>query len=252
MNAAMRDLATLYHLMVRPVRGGTHAQRLESFYGPQAESYDDFRQRLLHGREALFSSLPVEAGQTWIDMGGATGASIAFMGKRAAALERIHIVDLSPSLLNIARKRVSALGLANVTLHEADVTTFAPEGGPVDLITFSYSLTMIPNWFAALEHALRLLKPGGHIGVVDFYVSRKHVSEGRRRHSAFTRHFWPAWFANDNVFLNPDHLPWLEHTFETIHLEEGRGGLPFVPLAKVPHYGFVGRKRRMDGVDSVD
>ena len=26
MNAAMRDLATLYHLMVRPVRGGTHAQ----------------------------------------------------------------------------------------------------------------------------------------------------------------------------------------------------------------------------------
>ncbi|MBL7647689.1 MAG: class I SAM-dependent methyltransferase [Candidatus Hydrogenedentes bacterium] len=251
MNAAMRDLATLYHLMVRPVRGGTHAQRLESFYGPQAEGYDDFRQRLLHGREALFRSLPLEAGQTWIDMGGATGASIGFMGERAAALERIHIVDLSPSLLNIARKRVSTLGLTNVALHEADVTTFVPDGGPVDLVTFSYSLTMIPNWFAALEHALRLLKPGGHIGVVDFYVSRKYVAEGHRRHSAFTRHFWPAWFANDNVFLNADHLPWLAHAFETIHLAECRGGLPFVPLAKVPHYGFVGRKRRMDQVNSV-
>ena len=31
---------------------------------------------------------------------------------------------------------------------------------------FSYTLSMIPDWFAALENARRLLKPGGTIGVV--------------------------------------------------------------------------------------
>ena len=33
---------------------------------------------------------------------------------------------------------------------------------------------MIPDWFAAVDHAWRLLRPGGTIGVVDFYVGRKH------------------------------------------------------------------------------
>jgi len=30
----------------------------------------------------------------------------------------------------------------------------------------------IPDWFLAIDNALRILKPGGIIAVVDFYVSR--------------------------------------------------------------------------------
>ena len=52
----------------------------------------------------------------------------------------------------------------------------------MDVVTFSYSLTMIPDWFLAVDHAWRLLRPGGTIGVVDFYVSRKHPDPGWRRH----------------------------------------------------------------------
>ena len=53
----------------------------------------------------------------------------------------------------------------------------------MDVVTFSYSLTMIPNWFQALERAYAALKPGGMIGVVDFYISRKWPAPGMRRHS---------------------------------------------------------------------
>ena len=38
---------------------------------------------------------------------------------------------------------------------EADAATFRPAEGQADVVTFSYSLTMIPDWFTALETALR-------------------------------------------------------------------------------------------------
>lgn len=101
---------------------------------------------------------------------------------------------------------------------------------------------MIPDWFQAVRRAFDLLKPGGAIGVVDFYISRKWPAPGMRRHSAFQRFFWPTWFGSDNVFPSPDHLPFLQSLFETERLEERLAGVPYLCGLKAPHYIFVGRK----------
>ena len=45
------DLKIIYHLALKPVRGHDHAARMESFYGGQAEAYDQFRRKLLQGRQ---------------------------------------------------------------------------------------------------------------------------------------------------------------------------------------------------------
>jgi S-adenosylmethionine-diacylgycerolhomoserine-N-methlytransferase len=100
---------------------------------------------------------------------------------------------------------------------------------------------MIPDWYLALENAKRILKPGGTIGVVDFYVSRKFPTPPCRRHGWMTRTFWPIWFANDNVFPSPDHVPCLHHRFTPIHFEENRARIRFFPLLTTPYYLFVGR-----------
>ena len=110
-------------------------------------------------------------------------------------------------------------------------------------MTFSYSLTMIPDWFAAVDEAHRLLKPGGTIGVVDFYVSRRYPAEGLRKHSYFARNFWPFWFGNDNVHPSADHLPLLQRRFETVSVSEHHGKLPWVPVVRAPYYRFVGTKK---------
>ncbi|MDX1961900.1 MAG: methyltransferase domain-containing protein [Pirellulales bacterium] len=235
-----QDLKTLYHLSLSPIRGQTHAERLKSFYGKQAEGYDDFRRRLLPGRETLYRALPAPAGGRWLEMGGGTGANLEFLGERIRDLGHVDIVDLCGPLLEIAQRRIADRGWTNVHTTEYDATTFQAE--PYDVITFSYSLTMIPDWFAALERATALLKPGGMLGVVDFYVSRKHPDQGRARHGWLTRSFWPFWFNRDNVFPNPDHLPYLQRHFTLELLEEGRAKVPYVPFARVPYYVFVGRK----------
>ena len=236
------DMKILYHMLLKPVRGDSHAQRMESFYGDQAEGYDDFRKRLLKGREELWQTLPKDDGCIWVDLGGGTGANIENFGDSITKPEKIYVVDLSKSLLKVASDRFAKKGWTNVETVEADATTFCPPQGYADVVTFSYSLTMIPSWFAAIENALKILKPGGHIGVVDFYVSHKWPAETLKRHRWFTRTIWPPWFATDNVFPSPDHLPFLRHHFDQVSLEENANRLPYVPLIKAPYYVFVGKK----------
>ncbi|MFH1919211.1 MAG: class I SAM-dependent methyltransferase, partial [Planctomycetota bacterium] len=164
----LSDLRILYHLAVKPIRGKDHAARMESFYAGQAEAYDDFRKRLLKGRQELWDAIDAPEGGVWVDMGGGTGANVERFGPRIERLGKVYVVDLSASLLEVARKRSDEHGWTNVEAVEADATCYEPAAGPADVVTFSYSLTMIPNWFAALENARAILKPGGLVGVVDF------------------------------------------------------------------------------------
>lgn len=238
------DLKVLYHLALNPIRGGSHGERLESFYKGQAEGYDDFRRRLLRGRGSLYRhlarSLPPDA--VWVDMGAGTGANLEALSGGIPSLKRVYIVDLSPSLLKVAERRIADRGWANVVAVEADVTTFLPPEGHADVVTFSYSLTMIPDWFRAIDQARRMLRPGGRIGVVDFHVSRKFPAGESPRHGWFTRTFWPAWFAMDNVYISPDHLPYLHACFRAEKVRSKTSAVPYMAGLRVPYYQFIGRK----------
>ena len=242
MKSAASNMRVLWHLLVNRVSGNTHQERLESFYQGQAGDYDGFRKRLLHGREDMLKSLPFPEDGIWVDLGCGTGENAEHVSDSVAKLKQVYQVDLCQPLLDVAGKRVEHHSWNNVTPVHADATKFTPEAGLADVVTFSYSLTMIPDWFAAIENAYRILKPGGVIGIVDFYVGRKYPAEKMVQHSWCTRTCWATWFAMDNVFLNGDHLPFLLNKFEKINLDERRGKVPFMPFVRAPHYIFLGRK----------
>ena len=239
------DLNVLYALTLAPRTGKTHAELMEGFYRRQAGAYDSFRERLLKGRREMLEALPWERvrGGIWVDLGAGTGANAEFVAEEVAGLKAVHLVDLSNSLLAVARSRIARRGWKNVHVELDDATTFVPAGGPVDLVTFSYSLTMIPEWQSAVEHAFDLLRPGGVIGVVDFHVSREVEVGTRQTHGWLTRRFWPAWFSLDSVFLNPEHSHYLHGRFEPVTYVEARARLPYFPLGTAPYYRFIGTKR---------
>jgi S-adenosylmethionine-diacylgycerolhomoserine-N-methlytransferase len=237
------DMGVLWHLLSAKAKSGAdHQERLEAFYSGQREAYDSFRKRLLHGRERLMELLPLPSGGgTLIDMGGGTGSNLEALGDKINHLERASVLDLCPSLLHVARERITQRGWTNVDAIHGDATQYKPPE-PVDAITFSYSLTMIPDWFESILHAYKILKPGGIIGVVDFYVPRKWPDKDRKSSSGFTRTFWPTWFGYDNVFLSSDHLPFLSRRFDPITVEENRGKVPYMLGMKAPYYIFIGKK----------
>ena len=89
--------------MAKPVRGKDHAVRLELFYSGQAEGYDDFRRRLLQGREAMYQSIPVPEGGVWVDLGGGTGANLEPIAAELHKAGKVYLVDLCDALLAVAR-----------------------------------------------------------------------------------------------------------------------------------------------------
>lgn len=238
------DLRILLQLLRGQPRDGDQRARLEAFYGPQAAHYDAFRARLLHGREALIDDLQRELGETRIgahlvELGGGTGRNLEFFGAHLNDFGQVTLVDLCPALLEQARRKFA--DQPRVKIIEADATRWQPQQ-PVDVVYCAYSLTMIPDWPAALDNAVAMLKPGGLFGVVDFYVSAAHPPPDQIRHSALTRAFWPRWFAHDGVQLNPAQLAALREHFPAHHFTEARAPVPYLPGLAVPYYRFVGRR----------
>jgi betaine lipid synthase len=190
----------------------------------QADVYDTTRKRLLRGREDLLSMVAAqlkynftngEYGRTtptWVDIGGGTGWNIEAMQEFMDVptfFSSIYLVDLSPSLLEIARKRFARLGWKHVHLICQDARTFSLKGHQADVITMSYSLSMIPDYYSVVDSVTSLLDQNGIIGVIDFYVQSGVETSGRnytggnlQRHVNWLgRSFWRAWFDLDRVGL---------------------------------------------------
>jgi S-adenosylmethionine-diacylgycerolhomoserine-N-methlytransferase len=233
------DARILWTLLRGAAREGSHAQRLEAFYAPQADGYDAFRERLLHGRQELIRQLPVRRGQRVIELGGGTGRNLEFFGPRIHGFASVEVVDLCPALLQVASRRadrITAGAPRNIWVIEADASEYRP-ANPPDCVYFSYALTMIPDWRRAIDNAVQMLAPGGTLGVVDF-----HLPQG-----ALSNPLWRAWFGHDGVHLSGEHLPWLQSRLDTLHCEQLRGKVPFLPGLRAPYYLFIGRKRAPGG-----
>jgi S-adenosylmethionine-diacylgycerolhomoserine-N-methlytransferase len=238
-------LRFLYGILFNPIHGSTQKARLESFYKVQAPIYDVSREKLLRGRSELCDQLKsMGAVQgNWLDIGAGTGWNLSLLEREAHSCKEITLLDLSSALLTKAKERVEKLGLQNVQFIHEDILEFPQQQSKYDLITFSYSLTMIPNWFLVLQKATELLNPGGIIAVTDFYISRKYSLNAERKHHWFTRTFLPIFFSFDDVNLSPDHLPYLKNHFSPLVVQESLAPLPYTRIIKAPYYVFIGRKK---------
>lgn len=247
-----QDLQVLKSIWFAKISGSSHKERLESFYAPQADAYDHFRSRFLHGRDGMLKacarkmlSLEDSNGLVWVDLGGGTAENVKSMAKYIdlSKFQKIYVVDICGPLCDVARKKANALGWSNVEIVEADVCEFEPDRQPATLITFSYSLSMIPPFMAAVDKALSYLdQEKGIFGIADFYTSLKHDTP-TRQHSYICRWFWRTIFDLDNIDLGPVRRQYLEHHLEQVHEENKCGGIPYVPLLKVPYYIWLGQKR---------
>ncbi|TVR44127.1 MAG: class I SAM-dependent methyltransferase [Planctomycetota bacterium] len=231
------SLATLKTLvtMARGRRGGDHQESLEAFYAPQAEHYDSFRERLLQGRAELLADLDLQPGERVVELGGGTGRNLEFAAERIPSLGSVDLVDLCRPLLAIAEQRIAARAWQEVVrTHHADACDWQPTQ-PVDVVYCSYSLSMIPDWQRALDQALSWLRPGGRLGIVDFYVDAAHPW--------FTRAFWPRWFRHDGVHLRSEYLGALAERLQLSSLVESRARVPWCCGLRVPYLRAIGHPR---------
>ena len=143
---------------------------MDRIYRYQRFIYDLTRKYYLLGRDRLIAELEAGDGRV-LEIGCGTGRNLAAAARRYPAAT-FHGLDISAAMLETATSTLRRRGLvARVQTRLGDATSFEPRDfgrSGFDRVFLSYTLSMIPDWRAALHRAAAALAPGGRLLIVDF------------------------------------------------------------------------------------
>jgi S-adenosylmethionine-diacylgycerolhomoserine-N-methlytransferase len=143
---------------------------MDAIYARQRHFYDLTRKYYLLGRDRLIVRLDVPHGGSVLEIGCGTGRNLIAVARRYPTAQ-LYGLDISEAMLMTARANVARAGLAErITLKRADATDFDAAAlfgqAQFDRVFFSYTLSMIPDWKAALTQGTAAT--GGTLSLVDF------------------------------------------------------------------------------------
>ncbi len=154
---------------------GDQAGAMDRMYRLQRHFYDLTRKYYLLGRDRLITDLQPPDGGTVLEIGCGTGRNLVAVAARYPKA-RVYGFDISTEMLKSAEAAIRKIGAeGRVTLAQGDATAFdarlfgrtTPDDG-FDRVFISYSLSMIPDWRAALHEGVRLCAKDGRFAAVDF------------------------------------------------------------------------------------
>ena len=158
--------------MIEPAKDASHAALMDRVYRRQRHFYDLTRKYYLLGRDRLVRELQARAGQCIVEIGCGTARNLIRIAERYPGV-RLYGLDASAQMLRTAGDAIARAKLSDrIALRHGlaeDVTPgFFGLDEPFDHAIFSYSLSMIPDWRAALAAAASSVHPDGRVHVVDF------------------------------------------------------------------------------------
>jgi demethylmenaquinone methyltransferase/2-methoxy-6-polyprenyl-1,4-benzoquinol methylase len=170
-----------------------NAFAIELFRG-LPERYDVLAEVLSFGqnrrwRRELVDHLALHRPGTLLDVAtGTGGVAIALAAETEA---RITGVDISDAMLARGRERVWWSALAGrITLEPARAEALPYQPESFDAVSFTYLLRYVDDPDATMAELARVIRPGGHMASLDFYVPPSVVWRAAWR--AYTRTLLPA------------------------------------------------------------
>ncbi len=201
--------------------------RLAPIYDLASRPYSWIGTRRLS--ERAIAELRLRRGDTVVDLGTGTGRNLPALAAAVGPRGRAVGVDLSPAMLERARRRVG--DLPQVELVEADMTRFQlPDG--TDAVLATYALEMVREYDALVARLARECRPGARL-----------VLNGLRSPER-----WPTWAVRlGSILSRPfgvtrayrDHRPWeavARHLVDTTY-DEGAGGAVYLAAGTRPDDG---------------
>ncbi len=126
----------------------------------------------------LVADARLRFGMQVLDLGSGTGYP-ALLGARIVGPSGSVIgLDLAEQMLAVARRKATALGLANVTFRTGDATTLPFEANSFDAVTSRFCLMFLPEIPKATAEIARVLRPGGWVAAAVWSVPDKNPSIG--------------------------------------------------------------------------
>jgi ubiquinone/menaquinone biosynthesis C-methylase UbiE/DNA-binding HxlR family transcriptional regulator len=190
-------------------------RRSAEFFAASADRWDELRQGLF-GSRAEFLPLLGLLDPEWVvgDLGIGTGGLAATL---APYVHRVVGVDRSEPMLDAARERLA--GHDGVELRLGELEALPIPDGELDVAVLSLVLHYVLGPEEVFAEAARVLRPGGHVLVVDMRAHDRGPAYAREM-----GHVWPG-------FTTEQMNGWLEAAgFQGVHIQP----LPPDPEAEGP------------------
>lgn len=154
---------------------GEKGKQVEQMFDNIAHSYDLLNHLLSfgidrHWRRAALEMLKPHAPKKLLDMATGTG-DFALEAMKIVGLDELLGADLSEGMLEVARHK--AQGIKGIRFEKHDCMNLKLEDNSFDAVTVAYGVRNFPDLERGLRELLRVLRPGGHLVIIELTSPRK-------------------------------------------------------------------------------
>jgi len=147
-------------------------------YARFASVYNGFFGAILHpGRVEAMRTLPLKPNDEILEVGVGTGLTATLYPTDC----RVVGIDLSEPMLREAARHVESHGRRNVRLWQMDASSLAFPAESFDVVYAAYLVSVVPDPVAVLTEMRRVCRPGGHIVLVNHFLSTNPVLSALER-----------------------------------------------------------------------
>jgi phosphatidylethanolamine/phosphatidyl-N-methylethanolamine N-methyltransferase len=141
-------------------------------YEKLAGVYDFTFGPVLHpGRVDAIERMAIKPGDRVLEVGVGTGINAALYPTDCS----VTGIDLSSSMLEIARERVARKGVRNVRLLQMDAANLKFADDTFDIVYAPYVISVVPDPVAVTREMVRVCRPGGRIVILNHFRSKSRV-----------------------------------------------------------------------------
>lgn len=119
-------------------------------------------------------------GERVVDIGSGAGMDSLLAARAVGPSGAVVGVDMTPAMLERARRAAEGAGLDNVEFREGLAEELPVPDGWADLVISNGVLNLVPDKTAAYREVARVLRPGGRIQIADICVEKPVPEEAKR------------------------------------------------------------------------